>query len=365
MLVSVRASYPARALTALLGALLVPALPIFDAAPSRADDRGRQEVTIRIAAAEADAARVYRAAAGASRTYEKVRRATKRQRRTVNRLTDALDSKRHAYAELRRTVGGMAARQYRSGASGGLLPSAQLMLADSPEEFLAQTSSLLRGNRAAAQLAERAERARDDVARSKAAADRALERLRRDQARQNKIKRGIEAKLSRVERQVGLLLSAFGAPPAARGCATGPPAGPPPRRRSGWVAPVERYRLSAGYAERGRHWAHRHSGQDFAVDPGTPVRAAGAGTVTVATCGDGFGNQLLIRHDNGYYTQYAHLSLLQARPGQRVRPGEQIGLAGASGNASGPHLHFEVRVTPQYGAGVDPVPWLRERGVRL
>ncbi len=132
-----------------------------------------------------------------------------------------------------------------------------------------------------------------------------------------------------------------------------------------WVAPVESYTLSAGYASAGKRWAHSHTGQDFAVGTGTPVRAVGAGTVVRTGSGGPFGNHIVIKHPNGYYTQYAHLSRIQTRQGDRVHAGEQIGLSGSTGNSTGPHLHFEVRVTPDVGSGVDPLPWLRSRGVHV
>ncbi|MGW2048796.1 M23 family metallopeptidase [Streptomyces sp. NPDC001858] len=130
-----------------------------------------------------------------------------------------------------------------------------------------------------------------------------------------------------------------------------------------WIAPTRRYWLSAGYAAKGSRWARRHTGQDFAVDSGTPVYAVGAGTVRATTCGDGFGNQVLIRHGDGYFTQYAHLSRIDVRKDQRVTAGQRIGLSGASGNVTGPHLHFEVRITPYHGSEVAPLPWLRRKAV--
>jgi murein DD-endopeptidase MepM/ murein hydrolase activator NlpD len=138
-----------------------------------------------------------------------------------------------------------------------------------------------------------------------------------------------------------------------------------PDRTAHWTAPTVHYRLSAGYAARGHLWRHRHTGQDFAVDAGTPVYAVGPGRVVTASCGDGFGNQVVLRHPDGYYTQYAHLSVLNVRPGQRVSAGQRIGAAGATGNADGPHLHFEVRMTPHLGSEVPPLPWLRRHGVRV
>ncbi|MFE7122296.1 M23 family metallopeptidase, partial [Streptomyces sp. NPDC057654] len=132
-----------------------------------------------------------------------------------------------------------------------------------------------------------------------------------------------------------------------------------------WTRPVASYELSAGFGGAGSHWANGHTGQDFAVPVGTPVRAIGAGTVVAVGCGDAFGISAVIRHPGGWYSQYAHLSTLYVAPGKRVRTGEWIALSGSTGNSTGPHLHFEVRKTPAYGSAVDPVAWLKERGVRL
>ncbi|MEU2788557.1 M23 family metallopeptidase [Streptomyces sp. NPDC007100] len=128
---------------------------------------------------------------------------------------------------------------------------------------------------------------------------------------------------------------------------------------------MARYKLSAGFGGSGRRWARGHTGQDFAVPVGTPVRSVGRGRVISLTCGDGFGISMVVQHGAGVFSQYAHLSAVAVGPGQRVRPGQQIALSGTTGNSTGPHLHFEVRRTPEMGSGVDPVPWLRKRGVRL
>lgn len=100
-----------------------------------------------------------------------------------------------------------------------------------------------------------------------------------------------------------------------------------------------------------------HKGTDFGVPLGTPVYAAAAGTVIRATdgcsnsgylgnrCGGGFGNHVIVAHDNGHSTLYAHLTPRSGLPtvGTRVGCGDRLGLSGNSGNSSGPHLHFEVR----------------------
>lgn len=131
-----------------------------------------------------------------------------------------------------------------------------------------------------------------------------------------------------------------------------------------WEVPVDHYTLSATYGTGGDRWAHKHSGQDFAVPIGTKVEAAHTGTVVKAGPnggGDGpaYGNAIVIKHANGKFTQYAHLSKIDVRIGQTVKTGEKIGLSGNTGNSSGPHLHFEVRTTANYGSAINPVNFLR------
>ncbi|MGW2826824.1 M23 family metallopeptidase [Streptomyces sp. NPDC001443] len=137
-----------------------------------------------------------------------------------------------------------------------------------------------------------------------------------------------------------------------------------------WVKPVNHYALSATFNQAGGMWAHKHSGQDFAVPSGTNVVAASGGTVVKAGgwgAGDGpaYGNAIVIKHANGLYSQYAHLSRIDVRIGQYVGAGQHIALSGNTGNSSGPHLHFEIRTTPNYGSAVNPVAFLRAKGVKV
>jgi len=87
-----------------------------------------------------------------------------------------------------------------------------------------------------------------------------------------------------------------------------------------------------------------HRGVDYVAPTGTPVSALGAGTVTFAGWRGGYGKLVVIRHPNGYVTKYGHLSRIRKGiyPGKNVRQGELIGYVGATGLATGPHLHFEV-----------------------
>ncbi|GAA3394213.1 M23 family metallopeptidase [Streptomyces roseoviridis] len=142
------------------------------------------------------------------------------------------------------------------------------------------------------------------------------------------------------------------------------------KKAASWVKPVAGYTLTASFNQGGAMWSHKHSGQDFAVPVGTPVKAAGAGTVVKAGPyggGDGpaYGNAIVVKHANGTYSQYAHLSKIKVHIGQKVSAGQRIALSGNTGNSSGPHLHFEIRTTPNYGSAVNPAAFLRSHGVTI
>ncbi|GGV08173.1 peptidase [Streptomyces filipinensis] len=135
---------------------------------------------------------------------------------------------------------------------------------------------------------------------------------------------------------------------------------------TGFTLPVTGATLGTGYHVAGGMWASgHHTGVDFVVPTGTPVKAVAAGTVVSAGWGGAYGNQVVIRLDDGHYAQYGHLSQLSVRAGQTVTEGQQVGLSGATGNVTGPHLHFEIRTTPDYGSDIDPVGYLREHGVAV
>ena len=110
-----------------------------------------------------------------------------------------------------------------------------------------------------------------------------------------------------------------------------------------------------GFGYRLRPWPEFHKGVDLAADYGTPVRAAAAGTVVSADWDGGFGIKVDIDHGNGYHTWYAHLSRVGVVPGEHVVKGQTIALVGATGEATGPHLHYQVM---RLGTAIDPVPFL-------
>lgn len=103
------------------------------------------------------------------------------------------------------------------------------------------------------------------------------------------------------------------------------------------------------------HVVRPHEGIDLAAPYGTPVVAPAAGTVVLVTRQPGYGLVLEIDHGNGIITKYAHLSRTMARPGQHVTRGDLIATVGSSGLATGPHLHYEIRV---HGRVVNPLTYM-------
>jgi murein DD-endopeptidase MepM/ murein hydrolase activator NlpD len=120
---------------------------------------------------------------------------------------------------------------------------------------------------------------------------------------------------------------------------------------AGFIWPVNGP-VTSGY---GWRWGRMHEGIDIAASTGTPIWAAAAGTVIHAGWLGGYGNLVVVDHGNGLATAYAHASAILVGVGQSVSQGETIALIGSTGNSSGPHLHFEVRVN---GAAVDPLLYL-------
>ncbi|WP_351236633.1 LysM peptidoglycan-binding domain-containing M23 family metallopeptidase [Streptomyces sp. NPDC002133] len=152
------------------------------------------------------------------------------------------------------------------------------------------------------------------------------------------------------------------APAAAAAAAPAPAA---QSNFSGYFAPVDAS-MTTAYRTAGAMWSSGyHTGVDFAAPTGTSVKSVGPGTVVSAGWAGAYGNQVVIRHDDGTYSQYAHLSQLSISSGESVTGGQQIGLSGSTGNSTGPHLHFEIRTTPDYGSDMDPLAYLRQYGVSI
>ncbi|MFD7512280.1 transglycosylase family protein [Streptomyces sp. NPDC059853] len=139
----------------------------------------------------------------------------------------------------------------------------------------------------------------------------------------------------------------------------------PAPEAAGYSSPVD---ASTGTAYRttGSLWSRGyHTGVDFPVSTGTSVKSVSGGTVVSAGWAGSFGYEVIVRHTDGKFSQYAHLSQISVSAGQPVSGGQQVGRAGSTGNSTGPHLHFEIRTGQGFGTDIDPVAYLRANGVTL
>jgi murein DD-endopeptidase MepM/ murein hydrolase activator NlpD len=207
----------------------------------------------------------------------------------------------------------------------------------------------------------------DSEARAEVAAGRARAAkadLEREQARATTVRAGrqallasvrgdreeVEAETEGLEKRSAALAAeirkAQGLPPAPSGSvAVGPPSA------AGLVWPVHGT-LTSGFGPR---WGRMHEGIDIAGGSGTPIAAAATGTVISAGWSGGYGQLVVLDHGNGLSTAYAHLSSIAVRAGQTVPQGSVVGGMGTTGNSTGVHLHFEVRVN---GSAVNPLGYL-------
>ena len=128
---------------------------------------------------------------------------------------------------------------------------------------------------------------------------------------------------------------------------------PPAKAAKGYFIQPFRGLLTSNYGYRSRGY---HTGVDWAGTKGSPVVASDGGTVILAGWNGGYGNCVIIDHGNGLQTLYAHNSALAVKVGQKVAQGEQIAKLGSTGNSTGNHCHWEVRVN---GKTVNPMPYLK------
>jgi murein DD-endopeptidase MepM/ murein hydrolase activator NlpD len=156
--------------------------------------------------------------------------------------------------------------------------------------------------------------------------------------------RHIEGALRRFQRWAGLKEDGVAGPATLKALRGPPPSVPLPLA---WplTAPV----LGDRFGPRGDRW---HAGIDLPAPLGAPVYSARSGEVVWAGWRDGWGLLVMVAHGRGERTMYAHLSRIDVKLGVWIGQGVRVGLIGASGDATGPHLHFEVRVR---GASIDPL----------
>ncbi|MFF3373418.1 M23 family metallopeptidase [Streptomyces sp. NPDC002680] len=345
----------------LLVPVLLCAFVVLVARPTDASGEGVDPDSATDSGLSAEVTRLYADAAVITQQYEAGRREAEAEGAKARRYEELLVRERRDIAVLHEDLGRIARGQYRSG--GGLPLTAQMLLADSPDELMRGQRAVWQADLAVNNAIDKSRRAEARLAADEAKAAAHWQKLERRNGEIAKLKRTIEAKLEEARWTLQGRADASVAAGSCRGAVRLDQ--PDPGTMPEYVTPVETYELSASFGSGGDRWANGHTGQDFAVPIGTPVRAVGAGTVVSVSCGGAFGIEIVIEHPGGYYTQYAHLAAVTVDQGQRVTPGQWIGQTGTTGNSTGPHLHFEVRVTPELGSGVDPAAWLSARGVQL
>ncbi|MGW7366091.1 M23 family metallopeptidase [Streptomyces sp. NPDC054841] len=128
--------------------------------------------------------------------------------------------------------------------------------------------------------------------------------------------------------------------------------------------PTSSYTITSTFGQAGSMWSSGyHTGLDFAAPTGTPAKAVHGGTVKSAGWSGSYGYRIVLELEDGTEVWYCHLSSMTVGVGQTVGTGETIGRVGATGNVTGPHLHLEVH-TPG-GDGIDPMAWLRDKGLSV
>ncbi|WP_181398129.1 M23 family metallopeptidase, partial [Streptomyces sp. ZEA17I] len=172
-----------------------------------------------------------------------------------------------------------------------------------------------------------------------------------------------QRKKAEAEKAAQKKAAAAQAEAAARKAAPEPPK-QAPAKRAGMSAPVAASTGTA-YRQAGGWSSGYHTGVDFPVPTGTSVKAVAPGRVVSSGWAGAYGYEVVIRHEDGKYSQYAHLSALHVKEGQSVSGGQRIARSGSTGNSTGPHLHFEVRLGPAYGSDIDPLAYLRAGGVSV
>ncbi|MGW6460396.1 M23 family metallopeptidase [Streptomyces sp. NPDC055078] len=129
-----------------------------------------------------------------------------------------------------------------------------------------------------------------------------------------------------------------------------------------FALPTSSYTITSTYGQSGSLWSSgQHTGLDFAAPTGTPAKAVASATVKSAGWSGSYGYQVILELSDGTEVMYAHLSSMTVGAGQKVGSGETIGRVGATGNVTGAHLHLEVKTSG--GSTIDPMSWLRSKGL--
>ncbi|MEV6165493.1 M23 family metallopeptidase [Streptomyces sp. NPDC052052] len=129
-----------------------------------------------------------------------------------------------------------------------------------------------------------------------------------------------------------------------------------------YALPTSSYTVTSTFGQAGSMWSSGyHTGLDFAAPTGTPIKAVHTGTITSAGWSGSYGYRTVLELEDGTELWFCHQSSIGVSVGQKVTTGDTIGRVGATGNVTGPHLHLEVHTSD--GTGIDPMAWLRDKGL--
>lgn len=177
----------------------------------------------------------------------------------------------------------------------------------------------------------------------------------------------VQTKLTTAQTELNTLMAAAGQTGTGSGgdipayAAALPPGATAGQVNGDWAKPINGANLTSTFGPR---WGSNHQGIDLAAPIGTPIYAAGSGTVLRAGPATGFGLAVYIQHPDGYVSVYGHINQYFVQTGQTITAGQQIAEVGNRGYSTGPHLHFEIQKTA-YGDRVDPISWLAQRGISV
>ena len=296
--------------------------------------------------------------------------AVARQQQAVDRAAQKLASLEEAEARQQNVMSDRAVQLYKQ---GSMVPLGSVLTSGTPQEAMRRTALVSVVNRAdrrsfeqvtitqtaitaqrkqlkveqdslervveqQRQIAAETEDLRNDKALALAASSLNVDELQSQEAHLESQSRELAA-LARRAQQVAAVASRSAAP-AAPAAAPVPGAAPAPVGVGGWTWPTN----GPVTSEFGPRWGRLHAGIDIGGPTGQAIYAAAAGTVSYAGAMSGYGNIVLIDHGGGVVTAYAHQSALLVSSGTSVSSGQPIGRVGSTGNVTGPHLHFEVRV---------------------
>ena len=201
------------------------------------------------------------------------------------------------------------------------------------------------------EIAAQAEELRNDKALALAATSQRVRQLQGQETHLQTESREIAALARRAERAAAAAAASRAQAAASSASTVSSAPAPAPASGGGWTWPASGP-VTSGF---GYRWGRMHEGIDIGAGYGAPIYAASAGTVSYAGSMSGYGNMVLVDHGGGIVTAYSHQSSIAVGVGTRVAAGQRIGSVGSTGQSTGPHLHFEVRVG---GSPRDPMGYL-------